>query len=172
MNEHGLHTQYRVERPLERWRNGVAFYQEASARGLAPVLVSADEEQLTAQRCEPLILWLGRFPGRRDEMARALIARIKELHSCGICHRDVYDGNVLVRDDDVPVFIDFELATHADPSAPCYDLCGPGPSGVAVPAAHAAQVGSRNENGVYWDNAEHPSLSTIFGPVASFESTE
>ena len=169
MTDPQTYTQERSGRDLGLWRNGIAFYEEASRLGLAPVVVSADDEQLTTQACQPLLDWLAAYPDRTHEMGVLLFARVKELHSHGICHRDLHDGNVLVRADGVPVFIDFDFATHGNPDAPCYDLYGPGPSRLPVPDAHAAQTGSRNANGAYWDNAEHRTLREMFGPVTDFD---
>jgi hypothetical protein len=162
-------TRERGPRSMADWHNAIAFYTRLSALGLSPELVAATDEELVSRWYQPLWDWLAENPAELNPMGRLVVARVKELHGHGICHRDLHDGNIVVREG-VPLFIDLEFATNSDPHRPCYDLYGPEPSGVAVPQRHAEQVGSPNENGVWWDNAAHRKLASIFGPAIDLGS--
>jgi tRNA A-37 threonylcarbamoyl transferase component Bud32 len=169
MSKPRLDTRRRGERALVDWHNAIAFYRRLSAEGLSPQIVTATDGELVTHWHPPLRDWIAERPGERRELGLAVLARVKELHGHGICHRDVHDGNIVVHDG-VPLFIDLEFAIESDPERPCYDLYGPRISGVAVPQRHAEQLGSANANGVWWENAAHTTLASIFGTVGELQS--
>src|SRR5207237_3334727 len=70
--------------------------------------------------------------GDKHGMAERLVQTIKRLRAAGVCHRDVKVTDVVV-DRGQPLLIDFELGTEVDPGGPCYDLVGPGGSGIPIP---------------------------------------
>ncbi len=68
--------------------------------------------------------------------------------------------------DGAPLLIDTALATESDPVRPCYDLYGPGPSGVDVPPDHYDYP--PNREGVWWDcTAIVPTLKDALGDLAT-----
>jgi len=142
------------------------YYRRLSNLGLAPEVVSADSEQILARWHEPLHCW--RAHHSRDEwidMGLRVFSRVKELHSHGVCHRDLHVGNIVVQDGQ-PLFVDMEFAAASDPAKPCYDLIGPERSGVSVPRRHAEQPNA-NQHGVWWDaeNSEVKTLGHAFGSL-------
>ena len=69
-----------------------------------------------------------------DNMQLQLISLVRRMHECGIVHRDLHQGNILLDTDDVLILTDFESAggpyfnttarefsayTHSDRSAVC-----------------------------------------------------
>ena len=50
---------------------------------------------------------------RVREVLNALTKGLKEVHAAGLLHRDIKPGNVVVRQDGLPVLIDFGAARHA-----------------------------------------------------------
>ncbi len=98
-------------------------------------------------------------------MGLKVLSRVRELHSHGVCHRDLHVGNIVVRQGQ-PLFVDMEFAAASDPAEPCYDLVGPEPSGVPVPRRHREQPNA-NLHGVWWDaeNCEVETLGCAFGPL-------
>lgn len=169
MSEPRLDTRHRGERSLADWHNAIAFYRRLSAEGLSPEIARATDAELVTHWYPSLLEWLAGQAGVRRDVGLTLLRRVNQLHSHGVCHRDLHDGNVVVRDG-LPLFIDLEFAIATDPERPCYDLYGPAISGVPVPRRHAEQLGSPNANGVWWDNAAHTTLASIFGTVSELES--
>jgi tRNA A-37 threonylcarbamoyl transferase component Bud32 len=54
--------------------------------------------------------WSGNVDdGARDDMRRLLLGRIHELHTLGVCHRDLHSENVIVDKNQI-YFIDFQLS--------------------------------------------------------------
>lgn len=103
-------------------------------------------------------------------MGLKVLALVRKLHRHGVCHRDLHVGNIVVRDGE-PLLIDMEFAIAVDPAGPCYDLVGPGPSGIPVPDRHAVQPNA-NQNGVWWDadNGEVETCGRAFGSVAELRA--
>lgn len=130
----------------------VHYYRRLSDLGLAPRILEVTDSEIVTELHPTLRQWLDGGPSveERDAMARKLIARIEEIHRHGICHRDLHVENVVLRDE-VPLVVDTAFATASDPIKPCYDLVGPGPSGVPVPPEHAGQP-NENQLGVWWDS--------------------
>jgi hypothetical protein len=142
------------------------YYRRFSDLGFAPTIVSMTDSEIVTVRHQTLREWLNAGPSQaeRHEMRRVLVKRIEEMHSHGICHRDLHVENVVLRDG-LPLFVDPAFATDCDPRRPCYDLVGPGPSGVPVPPEHAGQP-NENQNGVWWDSTGPvPTLGQEFGPL-------
>jgi hypothetical protein len=149
------------------WMNALRYYKKLSELGLAPGVLKADHKQIVARWHEPLPRWRpAHSEAEWQEMGLMVLARVEELHSHGICHRDLHVGNVVVHDG-VPLFIDMEFGLRSDPAGVCYDLVGPERSGIAVPDRHAVQANA-NRNGVWWDadNREVETLGRAFGSVA------
>jgi hypothetical protein len=144
----------------------LGVYDRWSDLGLAPEIIEITAHALFTRCHQTLEDWL-KDPRSDDElraMGRRLHARVVELHSHGMCHRDLHAANVVIRDDGSPLFIDPGFATDSNPEAPCYDLVGPVAAGMPVLEAHASQTNG-NQNGVYWD-ADTPAvrtLASIFG---------
>ena len=89
------------------------------------------------------------------------------MHAEGICHRDLYDENVVVDSEDRSLIIDFELAAlDVDPSAPCYDVLGAS-SEVPKPQAHI----SEGQPAVHWNIGPSGgrALAELLGPIESPE---
>lgn len=104
--------------PVERGRS-LDMYRRWSRLGLAPRIVEETAEALITVRHTTLKEWLDSHPGEEHRpTGRALRARVVELHASGYCHRDLHRDNVVVRDDDVPLFIDPAFAIENDPARP------------------------------------------------------
>jgi serine/threonine protein kinase len=58
-------------------------------------------------------------------MGLRLYERISEMHSHGICHRDLHIEDIVLADGGLPLFVDPDFALESDPSRPCYDLAWP-----------------------------------------------
>jgi hypothetical protein len=167
-----VHTSERGPRTAGDWENAVLYYKRLSELGLAPAIVSATGEKLTARWHQPLPCWRAdHSPEEWREMGLRVLARVEELHAHSICHRDLHVGNIVVRAG-VPLFIDTEFAIATDPAEPCYDLLGPERSRVPVPERHAVQQNA-NQHGVWWDanNHEVETLGRAFGRLADLSKT-
>src|SRR5581483_5458517 len=93
------------------------------------------------QKYPTLVDWLSSNPTETElkTMRRRLLAFLKKVHrEAGICHRDTHIRNFVLKEER-PLLIDPTLAIESDRDRPCYDLVGPGPSGVAIPLEHACQ---------------------------------
>jgi hypothetical protein len=136
------------------WDKLVAYYQRWSDLGLAPKVLRVTADTLFARCHRTLEEWLELHPDEdeRKRMGRRIRERIEELHSHGMCHRDLQVANIVVREDGVPLFIDPEFATCSDAARPCYDLVGPIRAGMEILPAHTDPA-QPNENraGVFWD---------------------
>jgi len=143
-------THCRCLPPGEPGKRFVYYYSRLSDLGLAPEIIDVAETKLITLRCVPLENWLrpDRSKSERLAMGRLLYRRLEELHGHGICHRDMHVGNVVLLAG-APLPIDSALATESDPVRPCYDLYGPGPSGVDVPPDHYDYP--PNRGGIWWD---------------------
>jgi hypothetical protein len=150
----------------------VRYYRALSELDLAPKVIAVTDYALVAVRHPTLEEWLtetARTSEELHEMGERLYHRVALLHSKAICHRDLHVENVVLRTG-VPLFIDPAFAIDSDSAKPCYDLEGPGRSGVEVPAEHAGQ-GNGNELGVWWDSSGPvPTLGAAFGSLAEFEA--
>jgi len=51
--------------------------------------------------------------GELDELLKPLLTALEALHGAGIYHRDISPDNILIRDDDTPVLIDFGASRQA-----------------------------------------------------------
>jgi tRNA A-37 threonylcarbamoyl transferase component Bud32 len=120
-------------------------YRRLSDAGLAPEIIRTTTTHLTTKTHTTLTEWLHGQTAEHEMklMGQRLVDRITELHTLGVCHRDLHDGNVVLTDELVPLFIDPAFAIACDPRAPCYDLIGPDSSGVPVAPAHASQTDHR-----------------------------
>lgn len=122
--------------------------------------VTADE--IVTVKHPLLTDWLGAKPSKEDLDAMAV--RIRELllrvhKEAQFCHRDVHVRNIVLTEPGEPLLIDPALGTVTE-SELCYDLHGPGPSGVAIPGAHLPQ----GKDGIWWGSQErHDSLESAFG---------
>lgn len=138
-------------------------YQALSELGLAPAVVTITDNEIVTVEHQPLRSWLDENPSddARAGMARKIVGLLENVHQqAGICHRDVHIDNIVIAGDDRPLLIDPAYAT-ATVNDRCYDLEGPGPSRVAVPADHIAQ----GHDGVWWGSSQkHRSLKATFGP--------
>lgn len=146
----------------------VDYYRQLAAHGLAPEIITVTPNEIITREYPTLCDWLGIEHSRdeRVEMGRRLCLRIEQLHSYGICHRDLHTANVVLRGNEVPLFIDPAFAIDSNPDMPCYDLEGPERSGVPVPPEHATQPND-NRFGVWWDSTGPvPTLNGAFGPLA------
>lgn len=160
-------THVRSFRPGDDIRAFIRYYRRLSDLGLAPTIVAVSDSEISTESHNTLKDWLtaGCSETQRNQMALMLVARIEEMHAHGICHRDLHVENVVLRHG-VPLFIDPALACDSDATNPCYDLVGPGPSGVPVPEAHACQPND-NRLGVWWDSTGPvPTLGAEFGTLA------
>lgn len=141
-------------------------YRRLQNWDLAPIVVEATDDVLVTE-CHPtLFAWWEAGPSQQalTEMRILLRARISELHSHGICHRDIHIKNVVLRDG-TPLFIDTEFVIATDPNAPCYDLYGPDVSGIPAPEAHRAMNGA-DKHGVWWHAPVlHNTLGHLLGPL-------
>jgi serine/threonine protein kinase len=168
MSGHAPTTHSRSIPGGERGERLVEYYPRLSDLGLAPQIIQRTENTIVTRMCLPLFRWLAadQAPERRQEMGRRLCVLLVSVHSHGICHRDVHVCNVVL-DGDAPLLIDLEFAMDSDPKKPCYDLYGPGPSGLPVPKEHSDHP--RNVGGVWWDcTAQVPTLWEAFGPLDNF----
>jgi len=148
------------------------FLRRLSTGGLIPEIFDWNEGNVAMRKGIPLNEWLVTSDrSTRDAMRAATLALIHDVHSAGICHRDLHSGNIVILDDR-PLAIDFGLATEVEAAWPCYDISGPS-KWVPVPHAHAVQGGVIGTTGVWWDAAKDPNwpsdpyygpLGTIFGP--------
>jgi hypothetical protein len=148
----------------------VAYYRRMADAGVAPEVLEATPEALVTPLHIRLEDWLNSSsPTAVPRMACRILAQLRTMHRIGICHRDTHVANIVVASE-TPLFVDPEFATDSDSARPCYDLYGPGPSGIPAPPAHTAYT--PNEGGVWWDcTAEVPALHTTFGSLASVEAS-
>ncbi len=166
MAEHESTTYSRSVPGGERGERFVKYYPRLSDLELAPQIVKMTSDKIITRRCLPLCDWLAGIPSSDDtrRMGHSLYLQLEKLHAHGICHRDVHVCNIVLLGD-APLLIDPEFAMDSDPQKPCYDLYGPGPSGLLVPKEHSDHP--RNVGGVWWDcTAEVPALWKAFGPLA------
>jgi hypothetical protein len=144
----------------------VSVYRRFSLAGLAPEVLDVTDDSIATRKYPTLTAWLHATPSSQElaAMGRRLYERLEEMHQHGICHRDVHDGNVVLRDGE-PLFIDFAFAFDSDLRRPCYDLEGPERSGVPVPTAHLTQDDD-HRHGVWWDApVGFRTLAHHFGPL-------
>jgi hypothetical protein len=148
----------------------IAYYRRMADAGVAPEILGATPEALVTPLHVRLEDWLLESPPRAaHQMAHRILAQLQTMHRIGICHRDIHIANIVVANE-TPLFVDPEFATDSDPGRPCYDLYGPGPSGIPVPPAHVAYP--PNADGVWWDcAAEVPALHKTFGSLVSVEAS-
>jgi len=127
-------------------------YQALSRAGFAPEVIDVTPTHIVARRHLRLHAdWLPahREPSERDLMARKIRDLLAEVHATlGICHRDVHLDNIVVTDSGEPLLIDPEFAVRSA-NEHCYDLVGPGLSGVAIPWRHLECDGPERY-GVWW----------------------
>ena len=122
--------------------------QLALEAGCAPTFVSEQPRTVVLRKHETLATWIANASvAEQIQMAARVLSQIHALHRAGVCHRDIKLSDVVLHGK-VPLFVDFELGTLADPAKPCYDLLGPA-SGVPLPPVHEA-VGLLD--GVWWDS--------------------
>jgi serine/threonine protein kinase len=163
-----MRDRFPTARPAEVF---VRYYERLSDLGLAPNIVAISDSEIWTERHTTLREWLGRSQSARAQMARKLVVRIEEMHSHGICHRDLHVDNVVLCDG-MPLFIDPAFATDSEPTSPCCDLVGPGPSGVSVAPEHACQPND-NRHGVWWDSTGPVStLGEEFGTLTEGPARE
>lgn len=149
----------------------VLTYTQLSEAGLAPEIIGVTATEIATRRHGTLTNWLLRAPPEKAlyEMGCQLVERIEALHATGICHRDLHDGNIVLRGE-LPLFIDPAFAITSDPASACYDLDGPKASGVPVAPAHASQ-NDAHRCGVWWDAPiGYRTLSHHFGPISRYRS--
>jgi hypothetical protein len=147
------------------------FLRQLQGRDLVPELNEATAAdavgRITIAAHQPLRWWLAehREPEALAIMHSALENQIIGLHAMGVCHGDIHVYNVVVRDDGLPLLIDFELATRTDSRRACFDLVGPSDD-VEVPIVHREHDLTE---GVWWDTASRlvPSLGRALGPRGS-----
>ncbi|MFQ5634293.1 MAG: protein kinase [Gammaproteobacteria bacterium] len=89
----------------------------------------------------------GLTPARAYELMRQIAGALGELHKAGIMHRDLKPTNVMFRDDDSLVLIDFGLAKQAKLSA---EITGTGeifgtPYYMSPEQGHAGKVDARGD---------------------------
>ncbi len=106
-------------------------------------------------------------------MGCRVLEMIRTMHALGICHRDLHEDNVLVKEGR-PLVIDLEHAVEVDPSWPCYDLFGPNDLIPLLPehVAYAQQLGP---TGIWWDSYHDQkiglfTMGMIFGPLREIEA--
>ena len=154
-----------------------AYLPRLATAGLTPEIVALTNHGVVTRRGQPFREWWPRASAPALAAMRSrVLDLIRKVHALGICHRDLHDGNLILRRADRPLVIDMELACDVDPLGPCYDLLGP-TAVVPVPAAHLS-VGGAFAQGVWWGSNLRGSgysctaLGEIFGPLqsASFPS--
>lgn len=147
---------------LDRERHH-AFLPRLAAAGLAPRIVRMDERQRCLERCTPFATWR-RSVGATElsVMRAAVLDLIADVHALGVCHRDLHEGNLVVRGDR-PLVIDLELACEVDPGGLCYDLTGPCEA-IPVAEQHLDRADAYAEHGVWWDSP-CDGLAKVFGPL-------
>ncbi|MGA2471533.1 MAG: lipopolysaccharide kinase InaA family protein [Solirubrobacteraceae bacterium] len=156
----------------------ISYYERLEASGCGPRIATVTDEQICIEKCETLRHWVderavdGRLPNElRRAMGRELRELLERVHDLGFCHRDIHVRNFVVRNG-APLLVDPKYAIEHR-GRRCYDLAGPGASGVAIPLQHLAQAGNRNDHGVWWENADPLSeaLTSTFGPLAELGET-
>jgi hypothetical protein len=148
----------------------VYYYRLLAGWHLAPAVVEVTDEVLRTELHPTLRQWWEAGQSGTDLAAMRVLlrTRIDELHSHGICHRDLHIDNVVLRDG-LPLFIDPDFAIASDPHAPCFDLYGPDASGVPAPHAHKAQGGAAAQ-GVWWHAPVlHRTFGHTLGPIPQAE---
>jgi serine/threonine protein kinase len=146
----------------------VNYYQRLTDLSLAPEIIGVTAYEIVTRKYPTLGAWLAIEHSCEEvlEMGRRLYLRVEQLHCQGICHRDLHLANIVLRDDEVPLFIDPAFAIGSNPDNPCYDLEGPDRSGVPVPPERTCQSND-NRLGVWWDSTGPvPTLSSAFGRLA------
>ena len=93
---------------------------------------------------------------------------IRLIHSLGICHRDLHEGNIVVKAGK-PMVIDLEHAVEVDPLWPCYDLYGPSDRIQLLPE-HEEFRDMLGPTGIWWDADHDPkygifTMGMIFGSL-------
>lgn len=144
----------------------VHYYRLLASWDLAPKIIEATNDTLVTELHPTLHQWWDAGPTQDelDAMLKLLRGRIVELHSHGVCHRDLHIDNVVLRDG-IPLFIDTDFAIATDSNEPCFDLYGPDVSGVPAPAAHLRQHGNAAK-GVWWTAPVlHNTFGHVLGPV-------
>jgi hypothetical protein len=140
-----------------------AHYQRLSDVGLAPALVMVTQNEIMALLRGTLEDWLAAGPSQDDKDSMAVRIRdlLRAVHEkAGICHRDVHVGNIVLDEQDRPLLIGPKWAVPVV-NEHCYDLEGPGASGIEVPELHVRQ----GHDGVWWGSSvAHRALSEAFGP--------
>jgi hypothetical protein len=150
----------------------VNYYERLTDLRLAPEIIEVMPHEIVTRKYPTLGAWLAIEHSCEEvlEMGRRLYRRVEQLHCQGICHRDLHIANIVLGDDEVPLFIDPAFAIESDPDKPCYDLEGPERSGVPVPPEHACQSND-NRFGVWWDSTGPvPTLRSAFGPMTDLRS--
>lgn len=97
---------------------------------------------------------------------------IRLIHFLGICHRDLHEGNVVVKAAR-PMVIDLEHAVEVDPSWPCHDLYGPSDRFQLLPE-HEGFGEMLGSTGIWWDADHDPkyglfTMGIIFGSFRDVE---
>lgn len=164
VSEHEIHHRDLLREPDRN--KFLRHYQLLSDLGFAPEILDSTGDGLVTRKYPTLEAWLWSHPSETEmkTMRRRLLTFLKKVHrEVGICHRDTHIRN-FVLEEDRPLLIDPTLAIESDRDRPCYDLVGPAPSGVAIPAVHAAQP-NNNCLGVWWDAPEpfEQTLGSVFG---------
>lgn len=144
------------------YRNALRFHRLLEAAALAPVLLDSGREGPGWFMATAPWVRVDDHPREERPLWRArVLSAVLRMHAAGVAHRDLHAGNVVTRGREV-LFIDLDLACVADPRRPCYDLHGPGESGVEVPEQHAAQGVA-----IWWDTNQHAqALHRRFGPLS------
>ncbi len=78
---------------------------------------------------QPLADWLPEHSPECDRVERVLQSLLEILgyiHRCGVLHRDIKPGNIIVREDDTPVLIDFGAAMLGAPETTLTLVGSPG----------------------------------------------
>lgn len=143
--------------------------------GLAPKIIRLNDTERCLERCQTFSEW--RRYSNDDQLRRMgldVLELFRAVHALDICHRDLHEGNLLVKDDR-PLVIDLEHAVEVDPTWPCYDLYGPSDQ-VPILPDHQKAGGILGTTGIWWD-AEFDqrfgliTVDMIFGPLVDLEAS-
>jgi Ser/Thr protein kinase RdoA (MazF antagonist) len=146
------------------------YLSRAAEAALAPRILQWGHGFVVTEQGIPLDTWLKNAGSKDiDTMKPLVLDLVRQIHSLGICHRDMTTGNVLILDGR-PVAIDFEHACDVDPTWPCYDLTGPSAQ-VPLLRAHKRLGGVLGSTGIWWDAkwdrnwSNTKPLGVVFGPL-------
>jgi serine/threonine protein kinase len=161
MSDEGYFRRFR--NPEER-ASHTQYLPILSEAGLAPRIIKFTNEGVLLETCTPLEVWIAERQAFDVATMRLRCIRLtQQIHSLGICHRDLHARNVVVDAEDHPLVIDLDLACSSNPAQRCYDMIGP-ESGIAIANQHLALGGPYAEYGVWW-NSPVDGLWRIFGTL-------